>query len=88
VAHVVTRCPRASALLSKIRNKWAVLEISQLQYTGPEWFLIALDNTPENARPTLLLSLWKIWSVRNDLTHGGTYFSIAGSLRIIESNAR
>jgi hypothetical protein len=39
-------------------------EISQLHYTGPEWFQLALDNTLENGRPVLILSLWENWSVQ------------------------
>jgi hypothetical protein len=39
VAHAVAGCPRASALLTKIRHKWVISETSQLQYTVPEWFL-------------------------------------------------
>uniref|UniRef100_K3YY75 Reverse transcriptase zinc-binding domain-containing protein n=1 Tax=Setaria italica TaxID=4555 RepID=K3YY75_SETIT len=84
-AHAVAGCSRARALLTEIRHRWAIPEISQLQYTGSEWFLLTLNNTPENARPALILFLWRNWSVHNDLTHGGTYFSVAGSVRVIES---
>jgi hypothetical protein len=31
------------------------------------------------------LSLWKNWLVRSDITHGGTSFSIEGSVKLIES---
>jgi hypothetical protein len=67
VAHAVARCPRASDL-SKIQQKWVIWYISQLQYTGPEWFLLTLDNMLENARP--VRPLWKNYRVRNDLTYG------------------
>lgn len=53
--------------------------------TGLEWFVLALDNTLVNARPALILYLWTNWSVRNDLTHEGSYFSIEGSVGVIES---
>ena len=37
------------------------------------------------ARAALLVTLWRNWSVRNDLTHGGTSVSIIGWVQVIES---
>ena len=53
--------------------------------TGPDWFLSILNDTRVKARAALQVTLWRNWSVRNDLTHGGTSFSILVSVQVVES---
>jgi hypothetical protein len=60
---------------------WPVSDDSQLQFTGPDWFLLLLDRLSEGERSAIILFFWRNWSDRNSMTHGGGHLSINVSAR-------
>lgn len=44
-------------------------DVSTVRNTGPEWILGVLEPMSETARMVLLMTLWRTWHVRNEITH-------------------
>lgn len=43
--------------------------IEEVVNTGPEWLLHLLSNSDEHQHLPLLMTMWRIWHVRNEITH-------------------
>lgn len=58
------------ALHETMRADWPVSDDSQLQFTGPDWFLLLLDRLSEGERSAIILFFffWRNWSDRNSDT--------------------
>ena len=46
-----------------------LLIMYQSQSSGPDWLLILLANSPLDSLPLVLLLLWRVWHLRNNIIH-------------------
>lgn len=70
------------------RTKRAEFQMSLVEVvdTGPDWLLNLLCNFDTNEHLPLLMTLWRIWHVRNEITHQKEPPPIYVSQRFISSN--
>ncbi|XP_073351694.1 uncharacterized protein [Aegilops tauschii subsp. strangulata] len=83
--HAMCRCPRARDLWRAVARDWPLPDVDEVRYTGPEWLLGVLDQLPEISRMVLLMVLWRIWHVRNEITHDKAPPSTESSRRFLQS---
>ncbi|VAI62675.1 unnamed protein product [Triticum turgidum subsp. durum] len=48
---------------------WSLPDLAAIRNTGKEWLLHVLDPLPEIERCMLLMTLWRIWHIRNEVLH-------------------
>lgn len=64
---------------------WRLPMVDEIQNTGKEWLLHLACNLPVAERAMLLMTLWRIWHVRNELVHDKQAPSIEASRRFLVS---
>ena len=64
------RCPLAKNLWRAMASDWPLPEIDDVRSTGPEWLFTLLEPLSDNIRMVALMTMWRVWYVRNKLTHG------------------
>jgi ribonuclease HI len=67
--HTFCRCPLAKNLWEAMQEVWPLIPLGSIRNTGPEWLLEALSQLQEQGRLLLLMTLWRIWHVRNEVVH-------------------
>ena len=67
--HPLGRCTFARELWSTMSEVWSLPDLAAIRNTGKEWLLHVLDPLPEIERCMLLLTLWRIWHIRNEVLH-------------------
>jgi hypothetical protein len=67
--HTFCRCPMAKNLWEAMQEVWPLVPLGSIRNTGPEWLLEVLPQLQEQGRPLLLMTLWRIWHVRNEVVH-------------------
>jgi hypothetical protein len=68
--HPFFRCNLAQQLWLHMAEVWNIPELNTILYTGSDWLLLLLCNLPEESRGMTLMTLWRIWHVRNEVIHG------------------
>ena len=68
--HGLIICLHARILWQEMRGEWPLPNQEKLIHTGPEWLFGILVEQPEKVRAMIIILLWRIWSLRNDLVHG------------------
>ena len=53
-----------------MRAVWKLPRQEDLPDTGKDWLLNVLANCDAFMRDCVIMLLWRLWSLRNDLTHG------------------
>ena len=48
---------------------WNIPKMEAIVNTGPEWIFSLLDPLDETARLVVLMTMWRVWHVRNEITH-------------------
>lgn len=67
--HALCKCPRASALLSDmVQSGNLSLDLVNFQF-GNYWLFDCLEYIPTEEHKMFLLTLWRNWYVRNEITH-------------------
>ena len=51
-------------------SDWPLPEIDDVRSTGPEWLFTLLEPLSDNIRMVALMTMWRVWYVRNELMHG------------------
>lgn len=64
-------------------EQWPLPSKVDIVYTGPDWLLLLLEKYDDLTHVTLLLVLWRCWSVRNGVLMAGEKISIAGSVSFL-----
>ena len=67
--HTICRCPVACALWKAMRESWLLPDLATVVNTGKEWLLHLLDNCTELQRLVILMTFWRVWHCRNEVTH-------------------
>lgn len=66
-------------------SHWSLPAVGNLVRTGPEWLLQLLGELPETDRLHLLMTLWRIWHVRNEIVHDKRPPEVEASRRFLLS---
>ena len=56
-------------LWRSMSSSWSLPKIEEVRNTGREWLLEALHPLSDIQRCMLLMTLWRVWHNRNELTH-------------------
>lgn len=67
--HTFCVCPPARALWEAMGDCWGIPPVQTVRNEGEEWLLILLAKVSEDQRTMMLMMLWRIWHVRNEITH-------------------
>ena len=67
--HAFCRCPLAKGLWSAMQEEWALPELEAITNPDTEWLLALLDQHTDEMRTKILMTLWRIWYVRNEVVH-------------------
>jgi hypothetical protein len=73
------KCTKARALWEEMRHHWSLPEEVKTKCTGPE-FLLLLAQLDKDQKQNILLLMWRIWHLRNDVIFGKGNEAIAGRL--------
>jgi hypothetical protein len=68
-----------------MRGIWDLPDEGLVTPNGREWLLHLLAVIPEVQRAMLLMILWRIWHVHNEITHGKDMPPVEGSKRFLAS---
>lgn len=67
--HALCRCPREWALWLAMAEEWDMPKLDDIANTGLDWLLHLLNRCNEHVRLPLIMTLWRSWHVRNEITH-------------------
>ena len=81
----VISCTKAKALREELRMEWNLIPENKLVYTGPDWFIMLIEDLNIENRAQLMFCLWRAWHLRNNAIHGDGKASVYGSARFVES---
>lgn len=68
--HALVTCDNATILWNSMNKVWHILKKEQVLHTGHEWLLNCLLLYSLDVRNMLLMLIWRIWNLRNNLMHG------------------
>ena len=78
--HACVQCPHTVALRHAMREHWALPAEVDLVFTGPDWLLVLMSRLTAEVNANLLMLLWRVWSVRNNVLRTGQKVSVEGSI--------
>lgn len=81
--HALVTCPHAQGLWQAMRSCWDLPGDAQVQRTGPDWLLLLLPQLNEIQRTMLLMLLWRVWRIHNELTHDKPAQPVEASRRFL-----
>ncbi|KAM0878326.1 hypothetical protein ACQ4PT_034945 [Festuca glaucescens] len=81
--HAFCRCPLATTLWRAMSEVWSLPEDSLVVNTGKEWVLNLLHGKTEMDRVRILMLLWRIWHVRNEVVHSKPAPPVEASRRFL-----
>ena len=81
--HALTRCPPARDLWDAMRRVWDLPSDEVMHRDEPDWLLLVLQDLDDTRRMLLLMLLWRVWYVRNELTHEKPFIPIEASRRFL-----
>ncbi|XP_073358088.1 uncharacterized protein [Aegilops tauschii subsp. strangulata] len=67
--HVVCNSPMVGALWDAMRESWPIPARAEIKNTGTEWFLHLLARCDETQQMVILMTFWRAWHCRNEVTH-------------------
>ncbi|XBH84849.1 hypothetical protein VPH35_072919 [Triticum aestivum] len=85
IFHCLVTCPKACALRFAMRDVWNIPGEEFFRCTGPDWFLILLDQLGSPVREQVLFIFWRAWHLRNDLIFGRGKESLSSSAIFVEN---
>jgi ribonuclease HI len=80
--HAFCRCPLAITLW-RAMDVWQLPDPASVINTGEDWLLHLLVGRPELERTRILLLLWRIWHVRNEVVHNKKAPPVEASRRFL-----
>ncbi|XBH99224.1 hypothetical protein VPH35_128610 [Triticum aestivum] len=85
IFHALVTCPKTCAFRFAIRDVWNILGEEFFRCTGPDWFLILLDQLGSPVREQVLFIFWRAWHLRNDQIFGRGKESLSASAIFVEN---
>ena len=67
IFHALVNFPKAHAFRMALKQMWNLPTEEILKYSGPDWFLILLDQLNSHMREQTIFMFWRAWHLRNDL---------------------
>jgi hypothetical protein len=68
IYHALAECVHARAMWEAMAERWDLPPKKQLTNSGPEWLLL-IASLPKHKGALVALICWRIWFVRNEITH-------------------
>ena len=68
--HALVTCDNAATLWGTMEEVWSIPKKEQVVHTGDEWLLNLLDQNTSEVRDMIIMLLWRIWYLWNELSHG------------------
>jgi hypothetical protein len=81
--HMIFHCPHAVNLWKAMREVWSIPPYEYLQCPQDNWLEEFLLTLPKDTCDKVLMIIWRIWFVRNEITHEKPMPSIEGSRRFL-----
>lgn len=85
IFHALVNCPKARAFRMALKEVWNLPAEEILKYSGPDWFLILLDQLSSHMREQTIFMFWRAWHLRNDLIFGKGKESITASVSFVQN---
>ncbi|XBH54147.1 hypothetical protein VPH35_076510 [Triticum aestivum] len=80
IYHALVNCPKARAFRFAMRDAWNIPGEEFFRCTGPDWFLILLDQLGSSVLEQVTFMFWRAWHLRNDLIFGSGKESLSNSV--------
>lgn len=68
-----------------MRRRWPLPDDDFLIDNGKEWFLHLLNKCSDDVRDMLIMLIWRIWQLRNDMTHGKDAPPVLATVEYLDS---
>ena len=85
IFHALVVCPKARAFRMALKEVWKLPAEETFKYSGPDWFLILLDQLTTPVREQTIFMFWRAWHLRNDLIFGKGMESISASVSFVKN---
>jgi hypothetical protein len=66
-----------------MRNMWHLPSNQDLQVNSSRWFKLVLEAAPKHMIDYIILTSWRAWYARNEVTHSKPLSTIEGSKRFL-----
>lgn len=83
--HPFLECLGGRQLYAKMASVWSLPEMNSIDKTGTEWLFQVLEPLGQIARCMLLMTLWMIWFVWNEVVHNKPAPPVEVSARFLQS---
>lgn len=81
--HALIRCTPARMLWDAMREVWPLPQQQQIQNLDHEWLMLLLVDKSQVEQMMILMLLWRVWHVHNELTQDKPAPTIEGSRRFL-----
>lgn len=81
--HTFYKCPMAKGLWRAMSEHWYMPRLEEIKNTGLEWLLHLLQQCSDEQRLPVLMTMWRSWHVRNEVTHNKPAPPIDASRRFL-----
>ena len=83
--HALIACTQARILWINMRRRWPLPNDDALIDNGKEWLLFLLNSSSEAVADMVILLIWRIWQIRNDIYHGKEAPPVLASVEFLNS---
>ena len=83
--HALITCAHSRSFWTNMRRRWPLPEDDLLIHDGKEWLTSLLAKCSTNVQDMLLMFIWRIWQLRNDLTHGKEVPPVPATVDFLDS---
>ena len=81
--HALLRYPHARHLWDAMKFVWDLPSDEALWNSEPDWLLMLIQQLNDTQRMLLLMVLWRVWHVHNELTHDKPLIPVEASKKFL-----